>query len=184
MSSEINLEAQSRVDQLKQGMVGEIKRIMPKLRDVEALGGRFNLDHLKERSFKAPAAFPTVLKSDYNIRADRTLWMMANCACFFVTEGRQDARENACWAMAEGFAKILTNNTFGQPYVGAPESVSVDPLMSANVRAKGVAIIAITWKQTIKQIGSTLFDDDGVMLEALYLNGSDEPHYVLNEAAQ
>jgi hypothetical protein len=183
MSDEIDISKTSRIDLLKVGIAAEIKRIMPKLRTVEPLAGRFNLDQLSERSIKAPAAFPTVLKSPAEIRANRSLWLQANCACFFVAEGGEDKRNQQCWAMAEGFISILSNNMFGLTQVSVPDKIDVDPLISVANRRNGVTIIAVTWTQTIKAIGDGLFNDEKVMLKALYLNDDEDPHHALEEAS-
>lgn len=179
----VDINSVSRVDSFKAGMVLEIERIMPRLRSVEALSGRFNLDQLQERSIKAPAAFPTVLKSPFEVRADRSVWMLANCACFFVAEGREGDRDQKAWAMAAGFTSILANNMFGMTQVSVPEKIEIDPLISLETRKNGVTIIAVTWRQTIKAFGEGLFGDDHVMLETLYLNGDEEPHYQREEGA-
>lgn len=173
----IDISKTSRLDLLKQGMADQIKTIMPKLRTVEPLAGRFNLDQLQERSIKAPAAFPTILKSPAEIRANRGLWLQANCACFFVAEGREDRRNQQAWAMAEGFLTVLPNNMFAMTQVSVPEKIDVDPLISVQTRKSGVTIIAVTWTQTIKAIGDGLFNDEKVLLEKLYVNGEDDPHF-------
>jgi len=184
MTGPINTKDFNRVARFKENMASEITRIMPELRTVEVLPGRFNLDWLEQKSFRAPAAFPTVLKSRFQIKADRTLWLMAKCACFFVAEGREEKRDTAVWAMAEAFATILPNNMFGLTHISAPHDLEVDPLISAKVRSKGVSIVAVAWEQTLRTIGTGLFDDEGTLLRELYLNNDNEPNYVLEETAQ
>ena len=177
----IDITQKSRIDLFKAGMVAHIKQIMPGLRDVTAIGGRFNLDELSLRSIRAPAAFPTILKSPVKIRADGQIWLVANCAVFFVAEGHQEKRDEACWAMAEGFLSLLPNNTFSMNLVGAPSDANIDPLISAQTSRKGVTIIAVSWKQEIKHLGVSLFDDEQVLLKELYLNDDEEPNYILEE---
>lgn len=181
--SDFNIDTHSRLDLFKQGMAVSIKAMMPKLKDVVPLSGRFNLDELKNRSIKAPAAFPTVLKSSAIIRADRSIWIKANCAVFFVAEGREDKRDRHCSAMAVAFMSRLANNSFGMSKIGAPTNLEIDPLISAKTGRAGVTIIAVTWKQEIKDLGNGLFDDELVLLQTLYVNDEEDPHYEIAEGS-
>ena len=141
------------------------------------------MDELKNRSIRAPAAFPTVLKSPAKIRADQQIWLDANCAVFFVAEGKQEKRDAHCWAMAEGFLSVLPGNRFSMMQIGAPAKLSLDPLISADTSRQGVTIIAVTWTQEIKRLGASMFDDELVILRQLYLNDDEIPHYVLEEGS-
>ncbi len=171
MNDIIRAKDGSRIEAFKAGMEEAINRIMPDLKSVEVLPGRFNLDDLQDRSFRAPAAFPTVLKSNFKMSAGLQLTLVAKCACFFVAQGREDERNKNVWAMAEAFASILPGNRFGMFKIGSPTDIEVDPLISAKIKNKGVSVVAITWSQELHALGEGLFDDNKVVLSQFYVNG-------------
>ncbi len=164
----------SRVDTFKQAVVAVIKTALPQLKECVAIGGRFNLDKLLESSFRPPAVYVSVLKSPVDIKPSGQIAMVANCAAYVLTEGKELERDFAAWVIAEAIATLLAKEPQWKTVkVGMPDKAEIDPLISADYRRKGVTLIAVTWQQSINQLGASLFDDSGIVFDELYVN--DQP---------
>lgn len=145
---------------------------LPDLATCEAIGGRFNLERLEERSLRVPAVLVGILKSPLKLEADGSVTVSANCAAFIVTEGRETERDAQAWTIAEALAALLGSaRTWGVAGVGMVTNADIEPVISGQTRNKGVTLIAVTWTVPIRRIGTSLFDDDGHVPTDLYVNG-------------
>ena len=160
-----------RVEQFTGKVRDRLNEIMPDLAACEVIAGRFNLEQLEGRSFRAPAAFVGVLKSPVDLMPDGRVSLKANCAVFLVTEGREDKRDAAAWTMAEAVIAILGSTAhWGIAGIGLTEKVEVEPVVSATIARKGVTLIAVTWSNEIRRIGDNIFAEDGTLYGQLYVN--------------
>ncbi len=161
----------SRINVYRAAVIATVQAAMPDLKSCEAQFGRFNIDDLKERSFKTPSVRFGVLSSTIERSADNVDAKLM-CAAFAVTEGK--SRDEAAWTIAEAIALILKpNQLFGINHMSAPESMKISPVVSGGLRSKGVAVIAVEWTQTLRNIGPDIFDTKGHLITELYVN--DEP---------
>ena len=162
----------SRLETIKQAMVDTIDTALPELKTCRSIGGRFNLDDLLSRSLKPPAVFVSVLKSPIEIRPNNQIDLQAHCAAYVVTEGQEDKRDPEAWVIAEAIAVLLGKEPrWNATKIGLPEKGNIEPVLSAKISKRGLALIAITWQQSIKHLGESLFDNDGTVFTTLYVNG-------------
>lgn len=161
-----------RIEAFKTAVVGKFSALLPELKECRSLGGRFNLDTLSERSIKAPAVLVAVLKSPVSLEANGQVTLEANCAAFILTEGREDERDAKALVIAEAVLTLMgSGNHWGLAKVGMAEKVSLEPVMSAEIRSRGVSLVAVTWTTKLREIGTNIFDDAGNVVTALYVNG-------------
>ena len=142
-----------RINTFRTAVIERIKTMMPAAKTVEAQFGRFDLDELERTMLRCPAVRVAALQ----------------CAAFIVTDGKD--RDEAGWTMAEAIATLMqSGQLWGLTRLGAPDKVKIQPVVSASIRDRGVAIIAIEWSQTVRSLGENIFDEAGVLLEELYVN--------------
>jgi DNA-binding IclR family transcriptional regulator len=63
-----------------------------------------------------------------------------------------------------------SGNHWGLAKVGMAEKVSLEPVMSAAIRSRGVSLVAVTWTTRLREIGTNIYDDAGNVVTALYVN--------------
>ena len=72
------------------------------------------------------------------------------------------------------------NQRWGLQDIGVPESLRIGAVVSGQFKSRGIAVVAVDWKQTLHGIGEGIvFSDDGVVYEQLYINDAlavDEPY--------
>jgi hypothetical protein len=159
----------ARVNAYRTAVVATIRAAMPDLRECEEQFGRFNLDELETISVRCPAVRVAVLEARAMPMPNGQVAARLSCAAFAISEGRD--RDAAAWTMAEAIAVLLQPaQLFGLTRLGAPEALRIQPIITARVKARGVAIIAVEWTQELRELGTAIFDDDGVLLEELYVN--------------
>lgn len=159
----------ARIDTFRQAVAASIKAMAPELRSCEAQFGRLNLDEFEKQMIGTPGVRVAVLSADAPNMADGRKEAVLSCAAFAVCEGRD--REQAAWALAEAIAVHLHSaQQFGLVQIAAPTAVKLQPVLTATIMNRAVAIIAVEWKQTLRGLGSALFDEEGVLLTEFYLN--------------
>ena len=163
----------SRINEFRAAVPPVIKAAMPELRTCVAQLGRFDLDRLDTTSLRMQAVLVGVisapLSSNPNDSSSATLEVIA----FAVTEGREEERDNAAWAIGEAIAAILRRpQRWGLTNIAEPESVKLTPIISEGIAKRGVSILSCGWRQRLNGIGEAIFEA-GVLPAEAYLN--DEP---------
>lgn len=160
---------QSRINEFRAAVVETIRKALPELRECESQFGRFNLDELETTSIRPPAVRVGLLQGKLKHTPSGQAEGTMSCAAFAVTDGKD--RDEQAWAIAEAIAVSLhTSQMFGLVQVGTPQAVSIQPVISAAIKARGVSIIAVEWTQELRQLGQNIFDQDGVVPSELYIN--------------
>ncbi len=160
---------QSRINQFRGAVVATIKKALPELRECESQFGRFNLDELETTSVRAPAVRVGILQAKLKPAASGHAEGTLTCAAFVITEGKD--RDDSAWVMAEAVAVSLhTSQMFGLVKLSTPQGVSIQPVISAAIKSRGISIIAVEWTQEIHQLGQGIFNDSGVVIPELYIN--------------
>jgi hypothetical protein len=161
-----------RINTFRNAVIAAIRATLPAARTIEPQFGRFDLDELGRTSFKAPAIRVAVLMGKVPATPSGQNEASLQCAAFVVTDGKD--RDEAGWDMAEAIATLLhSGQMWGLTKLSAPDRVSIQPVVSASIRDRGVAIIAVEWSQAVRNLGANLFDEQGVLLEELYVNGEE-----------
>lgn len=160
----------ARINAFRAAVVATFATAMPELSECAEQFGRFNLDELETNSIRAPAVRVAVLQADMPQKPAGDREAVLSCAAFVITDGKD--RDKAAWTLAEAIAVLLASNQmFGLLKVGVPDAAKIQPVITANIKARGVAIIAVEWSQTVRQLGDVIFDQDGRLLAELYVNG-------------
>lgn len=163
---------QSRINEFREAVVGTIHKALPELRECVSQFGRFNLDELETTSVRAPAVRVGILQVKLKPIASGQAEGTLSAAAFVVTDGKE--RDAEAWTIAEAVAVSLhTSQMFNLVKLGAPSTVSIQPVISAAIKSKGVAIIAVEWTQELRQLGENIFDANGVAISELYINGDE-----------
>ena len=159
-----------RINTFRTAVINRFKTMMPAAKTVEAQFGRFDLDELERTMLRCPAVRVAALLGKVSPAASGQGEAELQCAAFIVTEGKD--RDETGWTMAEAIATLMhSGQLWGLTRLGAPDKVKIQPVVSASIRDRGVAIIAVEWSQTLRSLGENIFDEAGVLLEELYVNG-------------
>lgn len=163
---------QARINQFRAAVVTTIKTAMPALRECETQFGRLNLEELQTSSIPAPAVRVALLKVRPLAQPSGKLDLQLSCAAFVAAEGRD--RDAAAWSMAEGMAVLLqSTQMWGLSKISIPSEIEIQPLLTIGALRRGVAIIAIEWSQSLREVGNDVFDDNKYLLTELYVNGDE-----------
>lgn len=160
---------ESRINAFRSAVVARVAAILPAAA-VEKQFGRFNLDELAQTSIRCPAVRIAVLSGKLSTMASgQSEATPLQCAAFVITDGK--ARDESAWAMAEALGVNLhVGQMWGLTKIGGPSGVTITPAVTAEVKNRGVAIIAVEWRQELRQLGEGIFDASGRLFEGLYIN--------------
>lgn len=159
----------ARVNAYRAAVVATVKAAMPDLRECAEQFGRFDLGELETNSVRQPAVRVAVLNAKVKTAAAGQVDADLTCAAFIVTEGKD--RDRQAWTIAEAIAVLLNpSQLFGIFKMGSPTQVQIQPVISAKVKARAVSIIAVEWRQELRQLGDNIWDQ-GHVLRELYVNG-------------
>lgn len=160
-----------RINTFRNAVIADIKAILPAA-TVEAQFGRFNLDELERTSIRCPAVRIAVLLGKLIDHASGESEVALQCAAFIVTDGK--GRDEQGWTMAEAIStRLHSGQLWGLVRIGAPEKPAIQPVVSASIKDRGVAIMAVEWSQTVRRLGENIFDQAGVALSELYVTGEE-----------
>ena len=120
------------------------------VRDIATSPGRFDASEIDRRSFKSPALRVAFLGAGRSKpMADATRKYDATWGVFILTDGRGRETEGLD-LMAAVAVQIEANQFAAEAPVGLPENIRLDPLYSASVDDKGIALFSVSWTQTIR----------------------------------
>lgn len=159
----------ARINQYRQAVVARIRNAMPELRECSEQFGRFALDDLETTIVKAPAVRVATLSVKGKAQPSGQAEADLVCAAFVITEGQQ--RDASAWAIAEAIFVLLdTGQMFGLTRLGTPTNISIVPVITGKLKSKAVSIIAVEWRQSLRELGAMIWDDEQHLLKELYLN--------------
>jgi len=140
-----------RIVDFRQAVADAIKTKLPDLRECRPYGGRFDLGELAAVSARAPAVFVAVLRSSGNAAyGDGRRQIPLNMAAYVVTADSRDAdRDETALNLCEILQGWIPHNRFGTAQCADPGEVRWANLYSGRARGKGVALMAVTWRQDL-----------------------------------
>ncbi|OKP69627.1 hypothetical protein BTE77_27965 [Ensifer adhaerens] len=160
----------TRINTYREAAIATFKSAMPELLECAPQFGRFNIEDLETSSVRAPGLRVGILSAKMKPAPAGNSEALLNCAAFAITEGK--SRDEQAWALAESIAVLLhPAQLFAMTHLSGPSEVAILPAITGKLKSKNVSIIAIEWKQTLRQLGLNLFDDTGEMYRDLYING-------------
>lgn len=158
-----------RINAFRTAVVASLKATVPGVVSVEPQFGRFNLDELERNSIKCPTIRVAVLTAKVPSAASGQQTGALSCAAFVVVDGA--GRDEKAWLLAEAVAtKLHAGQMWGLVKLTPPDKPSIQPVISASIKDRGTVIIAVEWNQDIRQLGENLFDEQGRLLEELWVN--------------
>ena len=159
----------ARLNAFRAAVVAGFKAVMPELGSCAEQFGRFDLDELETNIVRTPAVRVAILSSTVKPIADGRAGADLNCAAFVVADGPD--RDRQAWTIAEAIATQLhPAQLFGLTHLTAPSDVKAQPVMSTKTKMKAVVIMAVEWKQQVRNLGETIFDESAHLLRELYIN--------------
>lgn len=161
-----------RIETFRTAVINRIKVIAPALKTAEPQFGRFDLDELERTSLRCPAVRLSILKAPLKAEHNSQITAELHCVAFVITDGKD--KDQAGWAIAEAIASELhPGQLWGLVKLGGPERAEIQPVVSGQLRDRGVSIIAVEWQQSLRHLGLDIFDETGVLLSELYVNGEE-----------
>ena len=166
------MTAVSRINAYRAAVVATIRAAMPELKECKEQFGRFNLEDLDKSMIHCPAVRFAVLSVKLQPEPSAQPTAQLFCAAFVVTEGKE--RDEHGWAIAEAVAVTAHSaQLFGLVKLGAPSAVAITPVITGVVKNRNVSIMAVEWRQELRELGAGIWDDEKHLLRELYFN--DEP---------
>lgn len=128
-----------------------IHDLLPGLRQCEGMAGRFDADELKTVSTRAPAVLVARLGSTMpRPLAGPHFHYTLRMAAFVVTKDALDlGRDAAAAAICQTLLQRIPGATWAIDGVGPATEVADQSLSGATMKAKGVALWAVTWAQPV-----------------------------------
>lgn len=148
-----------RINLFQAAVVAEIKKTLPELRECRTYFGQFNLEELEENMLHAPAVLVSVLRAPFNHTANAQSEVLLDCAVFIITEDKQ--RDEQAWDIAEVIS-VLANprQQWALKNIGFPQSIVIEPVVSPQMRQRGIAVMSVQWKQNLLCLGDGLFENE------------------------
>lgn len=158
-----------RIETFRTAVINRIKVIAPALKTAEPQFGRFDLDELERTSLRCPAVRLSILKAPLKAEHNGQITAELHCVAFVITDGKD--KDQAGWAIAEAIGSELhPGQLWGLIKLGGPERAEIQPVVSGQLRDRGVSIIAVEWQQPLRHLGLDIFDSQGVMIQGVYIN--------------
>lgn len=159
-----------RINTFRTAVRDHIRAILPNLASCETQFGRFDIDALDKMIIKAPSVRFAVLTGDGEQEAaDRRTAILA-CAAFIITEGK--GHEEAGWEIAEAiFTQLGPAQLWGLTRLSGVSKARIQPIVTGDLKMRTVSIMAVEWKQSLYHLGTGIFNDAGVALTQLYVQG-------------
>ncbi|WP_417766724.1 hypothetical protein [Stappia sp.] len=162
----------SRINAFRTALETTFAAALPQLRSCDAQFGRFDLDELQRNTIKAPALRVAILRAPVMINAGGSYDAALECAAFAVTDGKGESRDADAWKIAEAALAVLSpRQRFGLPSIGAPGDLRISPLLTGHLDRRGVSVVALEWKQTLREVTVGVFEDGGPIELEIEVNG-------------
>ena len=147
-----------RLREYRDAVVAGLRAAVPALRDVQAHGGRFNLDELKRYSVNAPAA-RVAFAGMKPVTLDNVGRLIGpvNMAVYLVTAGRDG--DAVLLDLIEATAATIRMNQWGLVDISAARVETIENLYSSGAEAQGVHLAGVTFEQQLA-FGGSLFAAD------------------------
>ncbi|UNE53512.1 hypothetical protein [Bartonella machadoae] len=150
------MKQMGRINALREAVIKSLKSALPDVRDCESQFGRFNLEELETQMLVAPAIRVAVLESRLTSVSNGQQSADLHLGAFIVTTGKE--RDVHSWLLAEAIAVLChSGQLWGLTHLGAPREVQIEPVISAAIKQRGVAISVVEWHQDLYHLGHDIF---------------------------
>ncbi|WP_455476160.1 hypothetical protein [Bartonella sp. B17] len=154
------IDTAGRINQFRQSVKNTFQNALPNIRDCSCQFGRFNLEELETQMLVAPAIRIAVLASRFTSVESGQQSAALHLGAFVVTTGKE--RDSQSWLLAEAIAVLChSGQLWGLTGLTAPREVQIEPVISAAIKQRGVAISVVEWHQDLHRLGENIFCDEG-----------------------
>ncbi|MDQ7091758.1 MAG: DUF1834 family protein [Methylococcales bacterium] len=151
----------------------KVDEALPALRRCEVHGGRFDLKELRRVATKTPAVFISLLAApEIKIVATGERDITLLIGVHIVTSDKPRLPRNVSVInILQALLLLIPINDWGLKKIDPPESINAQNLYSGDVDKHGIAMWAISFKQTVR-LGCDLYLEDGVIPTEIYWSES------------
>ncbi|WP_273755252.1 hypothetical protein [Bartonella sp. MM73XJBT.G] len=145
-----------RINAFREAVIKSLKGALPDVRDCGCQFGRFNLEELETQMLVAPAVRVAVLESRLNPMPSGQMSADLHLGAFIITTGKE--RDVSSWLLAEAIGVLChSGQLWGLTHLSVPRDVSIDPIISAAIKQRGVSISVVEWHQDLHHLGKDIF---------------------------
>ena len=133
-------------------IAARLHQLLPGLRQCEGMEGRFDLDELKSVTARAPAVLVARLGSSMPRPLAGPRWHYdLRMAAFVVTKDAlgDPKRDLAAAAICQELLIRIPGTTWGLADCGTARDVADQSLSGSSLKARGIALWAVTWTQPV-----------------------------------
>lgn len=155
------------LESLRTAVVDTLKAALPASVSVEPHGGRFDQAELRRIVTKAPAVFVATLGFSDLKHEHGDFQATISWGAFVVAkDAPKVSRDQGATVLVNALAMVIPESTWSlaAECVNTPQAMRGDNLFSATVDKLGVAMWALTWRQTMV-LGQALSDEDLAALD-------------------
>ncbi|MCF6432912.1 hypothetical protein [Leisingera sp. MMG026] len=136
---------------LPQTICGQVKTLLPELRECEPHEGKYSLEELKKDGLPSPAVKISILgaKQDKTFAASPATFMLKMAAYVVTRDGLGKPRDVRAANICQVLMTLIPGQRWGLNGLGDARDAEVHCLVSTKVKSKGVSLWALTWHQPI-----------------------------------
>lgn len=136
---------------LPEMIAGEVKTVLPELRDCKGMAGPFNLEELKVKGVAAPAVFVSVLglRPDAGFTGSVPSWKIDMAAYVVTKDSLGLPRDLAAANICQSLLVLIPNKNWGEDGLGEAEKVAARSLVTAAMKKLTTSLWAVTWEQPV-----------------------------------
>ena len=157
-----------------------VKSALPELRRCEVHGGRFDINELKRVATQTPAVLVSLLATpDVKIKETEERDIELTIALYVVTSDKPQLPRNVSIInIVEALLLLIPINDWGVAKISEPKEISSQNLYSGDIDKHGIAMWAISFKQTVRVGVNVWLDPNGVLPSQLYVTGDITDKYL------
>ena len=159
-----------------------IDTALPELRRCEVHGGRFDLVELKRIATQTPAVFVSLLSTpDVRQKETEEKDIDLIIGIYVITSDKiQLPRHISAINIVETILRLIPINGWGLTKISTTSDINAQNLYTGEIDKHGIAMWAISFKQTLRVGTDIWLDPNGVLPSTVYITGDVTDKY-LNE---
>lgn len=137
------------IDDARQAIVTAVKAHLGGHVTVEAHGGRFDRLELARYSKRAPAVLIAAMSMPRVEERPRSRPQVQFAAFVVCRDAPSAPRDAQALTLAEALVRLVPRNQWGREDAESPANISAENLYSGEIDKLGIAMWAVSWRQTI-----------------------------------
>lgn len=150
----------SRIVELRDQIVNEIKSNIPALKSVDWWDGAFHESDLENWIVKTPGAMVTVLKGHGEMIPTGEISFPLRVVTCIITADKNKGRDSNAqmYEITEDMIRLVCWNRFSNPNSAPAINLQIEPITDPLLRKQGMSMMWIQWEQTMP-LGRASADD-------------------------